>query len=116
MPSAKSVSVAASAIHRAVFASTNRHAIAAAMGTAIRIERIGKPFNCGRSPRHRPGRSTRKSEQHHEGIGIDITRLQPPRRSPRARDERGDAVRPEAVDRALIALLPEEAANREGGA
>jgi hypothetical protein len=55
MPSTKSINVAASAIHRAVFAFTNRHAIAASAGIASMMLRIGKPLTMppliGKSPR-----------------------------------------------------------------
>src|SRR5688500_2390826 len=108
MPSARSTSVAARASQRAAFALTNKQAIAAAIGTAIITERIGKPSIM--LLRYRPGDRGGQAEQHHQRIGIDIARLQPRGDPAAAYHQRRQAVGAEPVDRPLIALLPEEAA------
>src|SRR3546814_11715162 len=51
--------------------------------------------------------------QHHQRIGIDIAGLEPPGRDAAASHHGGHAVGAEAVDRADVALLPEEPADRE---
>src|SRR6187402_3778150 len=115
MPSAKSTSVAASAIQRAAVASANRQTIAANTGSATRRVRTGKP-SWFMSDRHCPGGRRGKAQQHYQGIGIDIARLQPAADDRAGLDHPGGAIGAEAIDNALIAGLPEEAADREGGA
>ena len=66
--------------------------------------------NRARSSRHRPGRGRGDAEQHHQRIGVEIAGLQPRGEPGAADDQRGDPVGPEAVDRALVALLPEQPA------
>src|SRR3546814_4803039 len=119
MPSAKSISVAPSAITRAFCArpaslpgANNIHS-AAAGGTASRTERIGKPSAFISLSYHRPGCGSGNAKQHHQRIGIDIAGLEPPGRDAAARHHGGHAVGAEAVDRADVALLPEEPADSE---
>ena len=60
-------------------------------------------------PPDRPARRADQAEQHDQRIGIDIARLDA-RRDPVAdADRKSRAVRAEAVDRLLIAALPEQA-------
>src|SRR5690606_4284345 len=64
---------------------------------------------------HGPAGEADKTEQHHKRISIYITRLQPDRETGPPSDERRGAIGTETVDGAFIALLPEEAADPEGG-
>src|SRR3989344_2634714 len=112
MPSARSTSVASSAIQRAALALTNRHATAAAIGTASISDRIGKPSSF-MSAHHQPGQRGHKAHQHHQRITVEKTRLQLHRHAAARRDQNRRPIGTEAVDRALVADLPEEAAQRE---
>src|SRR3546814_5290389 len=76
-------------------------------------ERIGKPSALISLSYHRPGCGSGNAKQHHQRIGIDIAGLEPPGRDAAARHHGGHAVGAEAVDRADVALLPEEPADRE---
>src|ERR1044071_5819183 len=67
------------------------------------------------SARHRPGGGGSDAEQHHQRVAIDIAGLEPGGELRAAHDRGGEAVRAEAVDRALVAALPEEAADPHGG-
>ena len=106
LPSARSTSVADNAIHRAVPALTNRQASAASSGTAIISERIGKSISAS----HRPGRRSDQPEHHHQRIAVEITRLEPGRDPVTDAHRIGCPVRTEAIDRLLVAALPEQPA------
>ena len=96
-----------SAVQRAPSAFTNRQMTPAISGMAIRRLSNGSPFT---GPPDRPARGADQAEQHHQSVGIEVARLQP-RRDPVAggdRDRR--AVRTEAVDRALVTAVPQQAA------
>ncbi len=57
-----------------------------------------------------------RTNQHHQRIGIKIARLEPAGDLAAGDDQPGHAIGAEAIDRALIAALPEHPAEREGRA
>ena len=113
MQSSEVASVVASAIQRAPLALVSRQASAPSKGSARIAERIGK---LAASPRHRPGHGGGDAEQHHQSVGVEIAGLDARGEAGAGEDRGGGAVGAEAVDRALVALLPEQAAEPDRGA
>ena len=79
-------------------------------------ERMPKAEHQRDSPEQKPGDERRDADQHGEGVVIDVAGLQPHDVARHVDDARRDAVRPEAVDDAAVAALPEQPAEPEGRA
>ena len=107
MPSARSISVAIERDPARRFALTNRHRPPASSGTAIRMVRIGQTAH---GVHQNPARRADQAEQHHQRIAVEIARLEPRGDAVAEADRTGRAVRAEAVDRPLVAALPEQMA------
>ena len=73
-------------------------------------ERIGQLVIRAAPREHEPGDERRDTDQHHEGVVVDVAGLQADDVARDVEDARRDAVRPEAVDDEAVAALPEQLA------
>src|SRR5690625_4334693 len=84
-------------------------------GRNVMTERMLISLTSSRPPiEHEPGDEDRYADQHHEGVVEDVSRMRPPGEPVEpGQNPKRDAV-DDAIDRAAIAALPEELADRLG--
>src|SRR5215510_9640284 len=110
------ISVVQSAIQRALrfSASPSPRIImmssAPTSGRKMVTDRIGQLMSTCPSAEHEPGDERRHTDQHGEGVVVEIAGLQPHHAARHVEHARGDTVRPEAVDQPAVAVLPQYAA------
>src|SRR4051812_24772182 len=91
---------------------TIRQNSAPTSGRKVTSERIGQ-LVIVLSHEHEVGDEGSHADQHHEGVVVEIARLEAHQHARHVLGARGDVVGAEPVDGGAIALLPEEAADPE---
>src|SRR3954468_10857050 len=94
---------------------TTRQNSAPTRGRKVTTERIGQLTIALSHEQHEVADEGGDADQHDEGVVIQVTALEAAQHTGEILRARGDAVGAQPVDSGAVALLPEHAADRQGG-
>src|SRR3954463_7096422 len=92
---------------------TTRQNSAPTSGRKVTTERIGQLTIVLPHEQHEVGHECRHADQHHERIVVQVAALEATQHAGNVLRAGSNAVRAQSVDRGTVALLPEDAADRQ---